>query len=217
MSHGGRRQLLAEELVLHIFSFLDALSLTMARGINKNSRRLADESPSWSLLCMQLWQGKQFHPWERWVCIQPENPDEGEIVRGKVELLAILLLYQGAHPEKELELIHHHARLIALFSRKRRAAPVSRILREQQIILENRLYDEDAEPADLVVSSMNSAVADQVVKNITSEFILTKEILEDFRRRGELLSWRESYIASIIDSTRCCPTYSVSYFLKAFY
>lgn len=203
---------MSEDSVLHIFSFLDALSLTAARGINKNCRRLADNCPAWSLLCRQLWEGKQFHPWEPWVRIHPEEPEEGEIVRDKVQLLALLLLFEGAHPEQELELMYHEVRLIALFSRKRRAAPISRVLREEQIRLENSLYDEDAEPADLVVPSIHTALANQVVKNLSSELVLTDEIFEEFRRRGDLLSWRESFIASVIDSTRCCPTHSVRYF-----
>ena len=181
----------------------------MARGINKNCRRLADECPSWYLLCSQLWEGKQFHPLEPWVRTLPEEPEDSEVIRDRVQLLALLLLFEGAHPEQELELMHHEVRLIALFSRKRRAAPISRILREEQIFLENGLYDEDAQPTDLIVPSCHAAAAEHVVKNLSSELVLTDEIFEEFRRRGDLLSWRESFIASVIDSTRCCPTYSV--------
>lgn len=181
----------------------------MARGINKYCRNLADDSPSWSLLCKQLWEGKQFHPWEPWVRMHPEEPEESDLIRDQVELLSLLLLFEGAHPVQELELINHQVRLISLFSKRRQAAPISRVIREEQIFLENGLYDLNAEPAHLVVPSAHALLADEIVANISHEVVITDELLCEFKQRGCLLSWRESYIASIIDSTRCCPTYSV--------
>ena len=195
---------ISDVILQYTFSYLKPYELTQIRVVCSYFKDLADDSTIWPELCKDLWSTKQNHPYEQWIRLDSPPIDELEMVRHQIETIFLYLLLEGREslsefPYESLVCL----KFIRLMSKKREAAPISHYLREEQIALEEQLLQLSAN--DPGVESMRQ----RVINNIQSPVHITSLVMQKFRDEGMLLSWRESYIASVIDSTRCCLTYPV--------
>ena len=186
-----------------VLGLLDAVSLTQARGVSSLWRSCSDDSASWESLCADLWRGKQNHPLEPWARLSPtgdEGQREDQRARDGIELIHLLLLFGDSGRGSPTAL--SYLAFLRLSSPDRVAAPLRHVIREEHISLENELRLCASE-------SRKEVLLQQVLNNLGSSIGDLKEYKETFRRAGRLLSWRESYIASVTDSTRCSISHSV--------
>ena len=194
---------LSDELLRHALSFLDAATLTLLRLVSHRWRVFADESEAWRSLCAELWEDKQFHPLEQWVRVPQEPEDSDQATRNQIELVLLQMLYTGLDVSSSVSENLSNLLVTRLMTERRRAAPISRVLRERQIALEEELLRcQDVQRRVRLTA--------EVSRNIRSPIIVSSDDLRAFHSEGLLLSWRESFIASVIDSSRCCLTYGVT-------
>ena len=195
---------ISDVILQHTFSYLNADELTLIRVVCSYFKDLADDSIIWPELCRDLWSTKQNHPYEQWIRINSQPFDELEMIRHQIETIFLYLLLEGRasmseFPYESLVCL----KFIRLMSKKREAAPISHYLREEQILLENQLLELSAEDPNIETTRQ------RIILNIQTPVNITTSAMQTFRDEGTLLTWRESYIASVIDSTRCCLTYPV--------
>lgn len=213
---GGARRYpphLSPDSLRHVFSYGDATSLIAARGACRVWRGLADESPAWRWLCAELWHDKQNHPVEQWVRLPVPLPDPEDAVRDQVELLLLLQLFTGGTLRNSSALAMDMLNLTRIVDVDRKAAPISHVLREQQIELENqlrRLRPVSQAPSSSQRDLEYSKLSKSIITNISSPLVVAVEDRERFQSEGRLLSWHESYLASMEDSRRTCITYEVA-------
>ena len=200
-------RVLSQDILLGIFEFLDPVSYITLRAVHRSWFAMKNDSPSWKTFCEDLWRNKQNHPVERWVRVSPTPDSEEDIARNRIETLSLYLLLLSDPLPYDLERCVNSLQFIRLAARSREAAPISTLLREEQISLESQLTfcESDAERLSL---------SEQILKNINTPQIVTSLHLQFFEEQGKLLSWRESYIASIIDSFRCSITYNVKFIIS---
>ena len=199
----GQPLSLSDDLLRHALSFLDAITLTLIRLVSHRWCVFADESEAWRFLCAELWEDKQFHPLEQWVRVPAEPEDADQATRNQIEMILLQMLYKGLDVSASLSENLSNLLLTRLMTEKRKAAPISRVLRERQIALEEELLRcQD----DQIRERLTTAIS----KNIGSPIVVSSEDIRWFQSMGLLLTWRESFIASVIDSSRCCLTYGVS-------
>ena len=192
-----------QRVVDRICGFLDASTLTRCRELNSQWKITSEGSEVWKNLCACIWRDKQNHPLEPWVKFnapEPEEFDENETSRDALEFLHLLLLFSDNHPDNPAMLTY--LAFIRLSCTKRCAAPLRHVIREEQISLENELRACTNE-------SIRERLLHQILQNIPSPIGDIRSISEELRESGRLLSWRESYIASILDSTRCSVSHPV--------
>ena len=193
-----------EGVLDRIFGFLDAVSLTRCREVNALWKICSDGAVVWENLCAELWKDKQNHPLELWVKLQTsvvEQVDEDESCRNALEYLHLQLLLTDYDHSNRTAL--SCLAFVRLSCTKRRAAPLRHVHREEQIRLEKELRD-------CTCLSTRQSLIHRIEQNIKSSAGGIDENCELFKKSGRLLSWRESYIASIQDSTRCSISHSVS-------
>ena len=193
------------DLILQIFSHLDALSLTQARLVCEEWKSLSDSSSAWSLLCKAFWETKQNHPFERWVRVEEEEDSQDEIFRHQLEFLLLQALMEGQCHSQEIDAMLILLKFLRISSKKMRATPVSHWVRAQQIQLETELHScsRTLEEMDLLKLRISA--------NINRPATANEFQLKTLTEKGLLLSWRDSYIASIIDSSRSRITYEVMF------
>ena len=184
-----------------IFGYLDSLSLTSVRAVQKDWTELADDSLAWPGLCRDLWLDKQNVSLEQWVRCPSEVSAE-DTARYQIEYLLLSLQLSSADDSAEVERVLQLLKFLRLSTRRREAAPVIVVLREEQIRLEN-------EYAGCRDEGRRRSLLDRILTNMRSPVVVDEAVLERFRAAGRLLTWRESFIASIVDSSRCCITYEV--------
>ena len=194
---------LSPELVFHILSYLDALALTQTRLVSAKWKELADSSSAWPLLCKKFWETKQNHPYERWVAVEEEEDSVEEVVRDQIEFLLLQSLMTGGGHSQETDASLILLKFIRLSSKKMAATPLSYWVRSQQIRLEHDLLSVSKTQEE------KSRIRDEIVKNMQSSVQVNEPALDELQRKGVLLSWRESYIASVEDSSRTRITYEV--------
>jgi hypothetical protein len=185
-----------------IFTYLDAVELTTCRQINHSWKFLSDESSHWEFLCQILWNDKQNIPIHPWVLVEEIYDDSEEIARNKMELVMLQMLYVGSMTSPSDDDILARLLFIRKQSARREAAPIVNVLREEQIQLENQLVETD----DI---DERSVLVFTIIANMNTPLKVSNEDLNAFIADDRLLTWRESYIASLIDSTRCCLTFGV--------
>ena len=195
--------------LLHVFSFGDARCLSSARGVCRRWGRLADESSSWSRLCARLWSDKQNHPHEQWVRLPRPKVDADDLIRDELEVLLLLQMFSGGKLRTSSALAMDLLNFIRVMTSHRKAAPISHVLREQQIETENRLREISLTPASSLRSSEFSQLVQTIVSNIRTPREVSAEDRARFEEEGRLLTWRQSYLASLEDSRRTCITYEV--------
>ena len=188
------------DLLLQVFGFLDAPSLTSARATQRLWTEPADGSPAWPLLCWELWREKQNVPREQWVRTFSEASPE-DTARHQIEFL-LLILQMSSASMPEVEHMLTVLKFLRVSTKRRQAAPVSVVLREEQIGLENELAGCEDEVR-------RERLLETIVANMRSPVAVDEAVLDRFRSEGRLLSWRESFIASMFDSSRCCIHYKV--------
>ena len=196
-------RVLSPDLLLGIFDFLDPVSFVTLRAVHRNWFAMTNDSPSWKNFCEHLWRGKQNHPAERWVRVSTPEPDE-DVDRNRIELIGLYTLLISDAIPPDLEACLHSLQFIRLSTRRREAAPISTVLREEQISLESQYASCESEAERISLS-------EQIIRNINSPQIVTPLDLQLYEEQGKLLTWRESYIASIIDSLRCSISYKVKF------
>lgn len=194
----------SEVILQHTFTYLDALDLTHLRVVCSYFKEQADESMIWSELCRALWGNKQNHPWEQWVRVSSESVDEEEMIRHQIETILLYLLLEGrAVMSQSLYDSLVCLKFIRIMSKKREAAPICHYVREEQIRLEHQLLND-------LKDTERDSIRQQIIGNIETPVNITSTIIQQLREENRLLTWRESYIASVVDSTRCCLSYAVS-------
>lgn len=205
------------DVISHIMHYLDLDSLLITQYVSKEWKNESDCSPNWRYYCEKLWMNKQNHPLERWVRITP--PVRAfDLTLDQVELLALLLLHSKQEPPTVSVLDADHERLqdltkcvliVRTMSQKREAAPISHYIRERQIFNE---YDTYAHRGELYAHDCASLeIRTKLPFTVSAplhRFVIRNKGQE--LREWDLLSWKHSFIASIIDSRRCCITYEVS-------
>ena len=195
--------LYSEDILGHIFSFLDVLSLTRARLVCRTWQSPADNSTEWNHHCEVLWSNKQNHPHQLWVKLPIEPASPKDLVRLQMEFLLLQQMkLAGDSFDPYLRDIAVTLGVLRMNSRQRAAAPVSHVIRGRQIQLENKLRECMDEKGSDDISA-------QVSANIATKVTVDDDLLKEFKDEGTLLTWRESYIASIVDSTRTCINYEV--------
>lgn len=194
--------ILSDELLRHAFSYLDAATLTLVRLVSSRWCKTSDESDAWRLLCAELWEDKQFHPLEQWVRLPPEPEDPDQTTRNQIELVLLQMLYTGVDVSPDVSENLANLLVARLMTEKRRTAPISRVLVERKIALEEELLRCEDEQRRAWLTA-------EISRNIRSPISVSCEDLQEFRSQGLLLTWRESFIASVVDSSRCCLTYGV--------
>lgn len=189
----------------YIFTYMDVKDLITSRLVCRAWMVSSDVNERWKDHCRALWGDKQNHPLERWARIPRDSLSVDDITRLQVEFLLLHQLQRGEETSVEdprFTDLYTCLNFIAFMSPHRAAAPVSHILRNQQIQLENDLQA----CAD---KSEQDRLTEQIITNINSPIEVEATVLKDLDDRGLLLSWRESYVASVVDSLRCRMTYEV--------
>lgn len=131
---------LPPDALWQIFSYCGTSSLAAARVACRIWRELADKAPAWRSLCAELWLDKQNHPVEQWVRLPVPLPDPEDAVRDQIELLLLLKLFAGGTLRTSSARAMDMLNLIRIINVDRKAAPISHVLREEQIELENHLW-----------------------------------------------------------------------------
>ena len=202
-SAAGARELAlsSPDLLQHVLGHLDALALTSARAVQRSWTEPADECAAWPGLCEELWRDKQNMPLEQWVRC-PAEASEDDTARHQIEFLLLTLQLSSAETAVELERALVLLKFLRLSTKRRQAAPVSVFLREEQIHLEN----EYAECRD---EARRRSLLESIVTNMRTPVEVDESMLGRLRGEGRLLSWRESFVASMLDCSRSCITYEV--------
>ena len=195
---------LTNDLILQVFSYLDALTLTKVRLVSDEWKILSDSSPVWSSLCQTLWETKQNHPYERWVRVEVESDSQDEIFRHQLEFLLLRLLMEGGCHSQEIDTMLVLLKFIRISSKKMQATPISHWVRAQQIQLETELLK-----ASQTLEGTRR-LKERISANIRQPARATEFQLSSLKEKGLLLSWRDSYIASFIDSSRTRITHEVT-------
>ena len=196
----ARPRSLPHEILRETFQFMSAETLTKSRQVCQTWRRLADSSDSWQNLCSKLWVDKDNHPLEQWVKVDAEDDSVEDTIRDRIEYLVLMMNVFEIGERRKNETVLNVIAYINLCGTKKHAAPISHHMRYQQIFLENLYLAYDSETG-------RSKLAETIVSNQRTPIQVTDSDLERYRVQGRLLDWRQSYIASVIDSTRCRLTY----------
>ena len=191
---------LPDEILQHIFKFMSAAVLTKSRQVCHIWRDISDNSESWKELCSGLWQDKDNHPLEPWVRVDPEDDCVDDVVRDRIEYLVLMMNVYGVGQRNNNNTLLKVVSYINFCSPKKVAAPISHHIRYQQIFLENLYMSYESDIG-------RERLAETIVRNQKTPVRITDVDLERYRAQGRLLSWRQSYIASVVDSTRCRLTY----------
>lgn len=191
---------LPSEILQEIFGFMSAEVLTKSRQVCHAWQHLADSSDTWQGLCSELWRNKDNHPVEPWVRVDPEEDCAEDLIRDRIEYLVLMMNVYGIGQRNNNDTLLKVVAYINLCSPKKVAAPISHDIRYQQIFLENLYMAYESEVG-------REKLSETIVKNQKTPVVITDIDLDRYRSQGRLLSWRQSYIASVMDSTRCRLTY----------
>lgn len=193
-------------------TFLEVQDLMNLSRVSTEWAAAANSCEQWKLHCENLWHNKVNHPFVPWVRVDHdpiEDETEKDHIRAQITFLCTLLLEGDSRNlfqdtprsmaiDESVKLLKTlEARHLCLLPQK--AAPITSAIRYEQIELENVLYamDPTADPASY------ETLKDVIVTNMATPVVVDDKALQSFRSEGRLLTWRQSYLASIADSFRC--------------
>lgn len=202
-----------------VLSYLPPKDLCAACRVSKTWNAIASTCEKWEDHCEELWRGKQNHPLERWALLVTPSVDhisEEEMhIRSQILCLTLLLLQSNAlrnafpiDATRTVEDIVEMGNILTVIQAKhapQMAAPISTVIRYEQIQLENLLagMDEGLDPEGC------ETVTGIIRTNMKTPVRVDAAAMRPYMLDGRLLDWKESYLASLRDSWRCWPSHEV--------
>lgn len=90
---------------------------------------------------------------------------------------------------------------------RRRFMPASQYFLSKRIVIEQQLF---LSYPSLSSEEISNRFRQQILQSLQSEIVISDSDMRSLDERGVLLSWRESYYASIVDSKRTWITHEVN-------
>ena len=182
-------------------------------------RDTSDRSEAWRECCRSLWITKQNHPLDRWITLPPDHHEENESYytqyQSELDNIEILLLYMLSPDQlpspNDVTTMKYSSYLDALslarrINQPREAAPLSHYIRERQIQKEREYFTlSEEEGMEVEMEKMRIDILNNLQQSMSSEWF--QDRYRAYEGSDLVLSWRESFIASMVDSKRCRITY----------